>query len=233
MFTEEDIDDQFFYQSPDHPALLQGGLNIADEQRPAQLRSTTFPAGDGDHAALASAFFSGQNGKNMDTLNKAFLKGMEDANKFLPTNNSLLIDREATSGQHLPRHSNLLCAFATNQNKEELRGNGRGCKNRFNWDDLEPETCRNSKVMVPEPEETGETVDEMIVNRYELCLKEMKALRITMAARLKRTLGRKGGGDSGLEHLAHPLCTGHGHGRQPPECDRTAEADQVALLIKG
>ena len=55
-------------------------------------------------------------------------------------------------------------------------------RDRLSWDDLEAETCRKSKLMVPEPEETGEVVDEMIVNGLELCLKEMKALRITMGS---------------------------------------------------
>ncbi|PAN43882.1 hypothetical protein PAHAL_8G266100 [Panicum hallii] len=171
-------------------------LDAADEQSPAQLGTTTLPlpAGDGDHAVLALAFFSGQNGGNMDMLNTAFLKGMEEANKFLPTNNSLLIDLEDTSGQHLPRDSNLSRAFATIQ-EEEGRGNGRGRKNRLNWDDLEAETCRKSKLMVPEPEETGEKVDEMIVNGRELCLKEMEALRITMGSDAKKNT-RKGKGKS-------------------------------------
>ncbi|OEL15388.1 hypothetical protein BAE44_0023593 [Dichanthelium oligosanthes] len=78
----------FFACRYDGSACVQSSafLNIADEQSLAQLRSTTFPAGDGDHAALASAFFSGQNGENMD--NKAFLKGMPEANKFFPTSNT-------------------------------------------------------------------------------------------------------------------------------------------------
>jgi len=149
-------------------------LDIADEQSPAQLGTTTLPlpAGDGDHAVLASAFFSGQNGENMDMLSTAFLKGMEEANKFLPTiNNSLLIDQE------------------------EGRVNGRGRKNRLNSDDLEAETCRKSKLMVPEPEETGDKVDEMIVNGREMCLKEMEALRITMGSDAKNN-SRKGKGRS-------------------------------------
>ncbi|OEL13968.1 hypothetical protein BAE44_0025014 [Dichanthelium oligosanthes] len=155
-------------------------LNIADEQSPTQLRSTTFPASDGDHAALASAFFSGQNGGNIDMLNKAFPKGMKEANKFLPTNNSLLIDREATSEKHLPRDSNLSRTYSTNQT-EEGRGNGRGRKKRLDWEELlEAETFRKSKLMVPEPEETGEIVDEMIVHGHERCLEEIKALRITI-----------------------------------------------------
>ncbi|XP_039778048.1 scarecrow-like protein 34 [Panicum virgatum] len=148
-------------------------LDIADEQSPAQLGSTTLPSPAGD-GVLASAFFSSQNGGDMDVLHTAFLKGMEEANKFLPTiNNNLLIDQEGG------------------------RGDGsRGRKNRLNWDDdLEAETCRKSKLMVPEPEETGDKVDEMIVNGRELCLKEMEALRITMGSDARKNT-RKGKGKS-------------------------------------
>ncbi|KAF8645829.1 hypothetical protein HU200_066074 [Digitaria exilis] len=81
--------------------------------------ATAFPGGDGDHAALASAFFSGQNGENIDMLNMAFLKGMEEAKKFLPTNNSLLIDLEDTSGQSLPTDSKPATGFTAAQVKEE------------------------------------------------------------------------------------------------------------------
>ncbi|CAM0149586.1 unnamed protein product [Urochloa decumbens] len=181
-------DSNAFVAGEQSPAFLD---NNATEQSPSELRTTNLPAGDGDHAALASAFFGGQNGGNMDMLNTAFLKGMEEASKFLPTNNTLLNDLEASSGQQLPRDSNLSRAFATGQEKEG-RGNGRGYKNRVNWDDLEAETCRNSKLMVPEPEETGQMVDEMIVNGLEMCLKEMEALRITMGseAKAKKNTGK-------------------------------------------
>jgi len=241
---EEDIDDQFFYQFPDHPVLLQaqepyaqilsdaaaartnsaasgsgspatvspssssdpaqlllsppypdaglhdftndhvgtfflpaqGGGSPEFEQSPAQLRTTTLPAGDGDHAALASVFFKREDA-DAEMLNKAFLKGMEEAKKFLPTTNSLLIDRGAEEVE------------------EGINGRCRKDRDRLSWDDLEAETCRKSKLMVPEPEETGEMVDEMIVNGLKLCLKEMEALRITMGSEAKKK-ARKGKGKS-------------------------------------
>nr|CAB3490631.1 unnamed protein product [Digitaria exilis] len=137
-------------------------------------------AAEGEHGA-SSVFFSGQNNRvNMDMLNQAFLKGMEEAKKLLPTNNNLLMNP----------------AFATTGGEEEqARGNGRVRKNRVNWDDLEAETCRKSKLMVPEPEENDEMVDEMIVNGYDMCLKEMKALQITMGSEAKKNT-RKGRGKS-------------------------------------
>nr|CAB3492305.1 unnamed protein product [Digitaria exilis] len=137
-------------------------------------------AAEGEHGA-SSVFFSGQNNRvNMDMLNQAFLKGMEEAKKLLPTNNNLLMNS----------------AFATTgEEEEQARGNGRVRKNRVNWDDLEAETCRKSKLMVPEPEENDEMVDEMIVNGYDMCLKEMKALQITMGSEAKKNT-RKGRGKS-------------------------------------
>ncbi|KAG2562888.1 hypothetical protein PVAP13_8KG299600 [Panicum virgatum] len=231
MLMEEDIGDQFFYQYPEHPALLQAQQPFADilsdaatnstssgstatlspssPDDPIQLPHLLQPAphatagleqhdgvqswallddadeegrrkkssdGDQDQTVLASAFFSGN---NKDILNQAFLKGKEEANKLLPTNSALLVD----------------------QVKET---NGGGRKKTHNWDDyddLEAETCRKSKLMVPEPEETGEVVDEMIVNAYDLCLKEMESLRITMGSsedtkkkKEKKKKGMKGKG---------------------------------------
>ncbi|CAN6382175.1 unnamed protein product [Urochloa humidicola] len=241
MLMEEDMSDDFFYQYPDHPALLQaqepyaqilsdattagssdtnstaalspsfsddpiqsppypnvvGLLDFAADDVSAFLSSAQDgaspgfelnpeqlgTAGDANAFVVgvqSSAFFSGQNGGNMDMLNLAFQKGMEEATKLLPTNNSLLIDREASSIQ----------------NEEDGRGNGRGRKNRLNWDDSEEaDTCRKGKMMVPEPEETGQMIDEMIVNGLELCLKQMEALQITMGskAKAKKNTGKSKG----------------------------------------
>jgi hypothetical protein len=93
-------------------------LNGAEEE--TKTEATTLLAGDGDHAALALAFFGVQNGGNMDLLNMAFLKGMEEAKKFLPTNNSLLIDLEDTLGhsEALPTDSKPATGFAAGQVKE-------------------------------------------------------------------------------------------------------------------
>ncbi|OEL34547.1 Scarecrow-like protein 9 [Dichanthelium oligosanthes] len=146
---------------------------------------------------------SHQNRVTMDILNLAFLRGMGEANKFLPTDNSLLVNLEATSEEHLPWDSNLSHGIAPCQVRKEdevdgmllLKGIGNGCghKNRRNWDDLQAETGRNSKLMVPEPEETGEVVDEIIINDYRLCINEMQGLSITMGSRDEKNI-RKGNG---------------------------------------
>ncbi|XP_062197627.1 scarecrow-like protein 34 [Phragmites australis] len=310
MLMEEDIDDKFFYQYPDHPALLQAqqpyaqilsasattalsssdsattntdgsgnfhlspsfssdapafadatwpydpielsqllrsppypdmGVGLDDvnafilpgqdgatagfQQTPAPFKSaseanafldsaeeetktkstTTLPADDGDHAALASAFFGGQNGVTMDMLNQAFLKGMEDAKKFLPTNNSLLIDHEGTSGESFPRDRKPPSGFAAGQVKKEETvdgmlmfggsNNGRGRKNRHHEEDLEAETGRNSKLMMPEQEETGarEMYREIMSCDYEEFNKRMTDLRIAKDSESERS-SRRGGG---------------------------------------
>ena len=57
----------------------------------------------------------------MDMLNMVFRKGMEEAKKFLPTNNSLLIDLDDTSGKSLPKYtdSKPSTAFVATQVKKE------------------------------------------------------------------------------------------------------------------
>ena len=173
-----------------------------------KTEATTLPAGDGDHAAPFSAFFGAQNGENMDMINMAFLKGMEEAKKFLPTNNSLLIDLDATSGQSLPTDRDIKpsTAFVATQVKEEevdgismLGGssNGRGRKNRHSQEDLEVETGRNSKLMMPEQEETGasELFDELMSGKHDGFLKHMQDLRIAMdseSEKSARRVSRKG-----------------------------------------
>ena len=63
----------------------------AEEESDKTANRTVLAAVDGDHAALASAFFSAQqDGGSNAMLNLAFLKGMEKANKFLPRDIDLL-----------------------------------------------------------------------------------------------------------------------------------------------
>ncbi|KAL6654483.1 hypothetical protein ACP70R_007948 [Stipagrostis hirtigluma subsp. patula] len=193
-----------FQQSPTHLGNASStGDNGAhspaspDEEETKAKSTTNVLSADGDEDALVSAFFSGQDRESVDMLNLAFLKGMEEARKFLPTNNNLLVDLDATSGDHLPRDSQV-------KNEETVDGtlivqrigNGRGRKNRHDWDYLEAEAGRNSKLMMPEPEENGELVDKIVINGYELCLKEMQGLRIAMDSETEKN-NRKGDRKSG------------------------------------
>ncbi|CAO1940233.1 unnamed protein product [Urochloa humidicola] len=207
MLMEEDMDDQFLYHYPDHPALLQAQEQYAqilsgaatdfssDAAASSNASGTAFtlspsssdiPAfadaiwpydpfeltqllagGDANRGKQgASVLFSGQNRVDMEMLNRAFIKGMEEASKFLPTNNSLLMSSDIKKAH--------VIGVA-----------GQAKKNRHrNWDDcleLESETGRNSKLMAPEREETGEMVDKMVFDGYLMCLNNMKSLRITDA----------------------------------------------------
>jgi hypothetical protein len=58
------------------------------------------PTGDGEHDALASTFFNGRNRVDMDMLNQAFHRGMEEAKKFLPIDNYNILVNE-TRGSKL------------------------------------------------------------------------------------------------------------------------------------
>jgi hypothetical protein len=151
MLMEEDMDDRFFYQYPDHPVLLQAQLPFADillsdaatEFSSSSLDAATTASGSGttffthspssssscvdvvpasasatwpyDPLELTQRLMAGaassasslprieqagsqfhvstdkgsqqshvQNRVSMDMINQAFLKGMEEANKFLP-----------------------------------------------------------------------------------------------------------------------------------------------------
>jgi hypothetical protein len=58
------------------------------------------PTGDGEHDALDSTFFNGRNRVDMDMLNQAFHRGMEEAKKFLPIDNYNILVNE-TRGSKL------------------------------------------------------------------------------------------------------------------------------------
>ncbi|CAN6373796.1 unnamed protein product [Urochloa humidicola] len=130
----------------------------------------------------------------MEMLNQAFLKGMEEANRFLPTvtNNTLLIDIEATSKEHLP-------TVNAEVFQESASNGSSGRKNRHrNWDDgLESEMGRNCKLMAPEMEEDSETVDGFILNEYHSLLAKMMDMSISNADKeAEKNNTRKGKGRS-------------------------------------
>ncbi|CAM0949438.1 unnamed protein product [Alopecurus aequalis] len=128
MLMEEDIDDKFFYDYPDNAALLEAQQPFLDILSDPSSNSTsddtsntnraTSPCSPSDGSGCTSAptasvdsyerfsynpvyldpaaFFS--SGANADLMSSAFLKGMEEANKFLPAQGNLVIDLEAPSG---------------------------------------------------------------------------------------------------------------------------------------
>ncbi|CAO2145252.1 unnamed protein product [Urochloa humidicola] len=135
--------------------LLSPDMGVGGGQHGHGSSSTLLPAGAGEDDG--SLFGHGGNNKvTMDMLNQAFLKGMEEANKFLPTITNTL----------LPRDNN----------------NGRGRKNRHssNWDDnLETETGRSCKLMVPESEEASQMDEEFIQNGYRSLFDKMMNMSIS------------------------------------------------------
>ncbi|KAJ1291074.1 hypothetical protein BS78_02G291900 [Paspalum vaginatum] len=189
FLTHQDAAGARFLSGGGGPGIESSGLLNGAEGTTLIRGTDSLPTGGGEHGALPSTFFSGQNRVHVDMFNQAFLRGMEEANKFLPT------------------ESNLLQGFATGdvRNEDKLDGvlilqgigNGRGCKNRRDWKDLETEACRNSKLTVLEPEETAEMVDEIIINEYRLCLNGMLDLRLTMDSEDGKDI-RKGNGKPAL-----------------------------------
>ncbi|KAF0896935.1 hypothetical protein E2562_030784 [Oryza meyeriana var. granulata] len=245
MLCEEDIDDKFFYQYPDHPVLLNAlqpyariletssssddtsasatnnttnssddsGANTAWPYNPIELSQllqspphpdplpmpdghddliTTFlsPNGDGgatqratDEDADLQQLFVGAH--NMEMLNMAFLKGREEASKFLPSNNNLLAGFEGGARlKEEPVVDDTTFMFGGSG------GGGRGRKNRHGEDDLEAETGRSTKLMVPEQEDTAaarEMFDEIMLNGYEVFIKGMAELRLAMDSEAEKS----------------------------------------------
>uniref|UniRef100_A0A0D3HQ92 Uncharacterized protein n=1 Tax=Oryza barthii TaxID=65489 RepID=A0A0D3HQ92_9ORYZ len=77
MLMEDDIDDKFFYQFPDHPALLHAQQPYAQILDAPSDDTTTNSSDDSKDLKL---LFSAAD--NMEMLNMAFLKGREEANKL-------------------------------------------------------------------------------------------------------------------------------------------------------
>ncbi|CAO2180604.1 unnamed protein product [Urochloa humidicola] len=220
LMEDTDDDELLLNQYPDHPSLLQAQRPFAQilsdaaaatDGESAAFAGATWPYDpevlsgrlllsrtcppDGEHgghrgALAASDLFSGgqQQRVDMDMLNAAFLKGMEEASKFLPTNLLSMDDWRKSS------------ITAGNQVKKGISvsaGNSRGQKNwrSWEWGDsvLEAEAGRRSKITSPEPEETGEAVDKLVIDGYDACMDEMKDLRIARIAEAEKKPTKKKG----------------------------------------
>ncbi|XP_066336117.1 scarecrow-like protein 9 [Miscanthus floridulus] len=169
--------------TPPYPNSIgrDGGLTMGDADA-ASLLATPASASDvGEHDALFSSGGAGEtaaarNRITMDMLNQAFLKGMEEANKFLPTNNTLLIHLELeTISESGDRHG--LAAGQKRHNRDD--------------NNLEVEAGRKSKVVAPEPEETGEMVDRFILVGYQSLLDKMMDMSIAVDSEAEQK-SRKG-----------------------------------------
>ncbi|KAK1627167.1 hypothetical protein QYE76_001482 [Lolium multiflorum] len=142
-----------------------------------------------------AAFFSA--GANADLMNSAFLKGMEEANKFLPTQDKLVIDLEASSANFFKGRDEGTKGVALSVKKEEAvdtvsaissisnstsGGGGRGRKNPYRDDELEQEGGRSSKQSAMQGDDVTarEMFDRMLMPSEEMCVEQMQNLRIAM-----------------------------------------------------
>ncbi|KAL5203609.1 hypothetical protein ABZP36_008480 [Zizania latifolia] len=238
MLMEDDVDDKFFYQYPDHPALLtaqQPYARVLDRsssddtttscfatsssanatwpydpielsqllQSPPHPDTLALPEddvianGDGGATQGVRKEDTGQQlfaGNDMDMMNMAFLKGREEANKFLPTSNTLFARLEANeflTGARLKVDPVEDGTFLYGES-----GSGRGRKNLHAEDNLEAEMGRSSKLMMPEHEETAATremFDEIMLRGYEVLIKGVEELRVAMGSEAEKK-ARNGNG---------------------------------------
>ncbi|CAD6252642.1 unnamed protein product [Miscanthus lutarioriparius] len=189
------------------------------------LFSRTYPADTATYPnadSLASSTMFAGGTVNMDMLNLAFLKGMEEANKFLPaTNNSLLMP--IVSGDRDGDHERNKLWRARQPKKvwkPQVDGNGmsllllqqsanngsRGRKNNRHagWGDDDSEedetTGRRSRKLMAAGTEESEMVDEFIQSGYQSLHEQMVAMTISADdgrdADKKSTTSRKGKGSA-------------------------------------
>ncbi|CAN6356628.1 unnamed protein product [Urochloa humidicola] len=257
MLMEEDIDDKFFYDYPDHPALIQAQqpfLDILSDDTSSTSpsgtnsgASVTHPASSFDAAADApltpasvdsyaapapenpfngfvdldpAAFFSG--GANSDLMSSAFLKGMEEANKFLPSQDKLVIDLDPPDDANkfiLPaenkpaaaRFNGVSAPFAAAVPvKEEVVAmpapdgvpggggvGGRGRKNRFedDEDDLEMDRRSSKQSALQGDGDDRDVFDKYMITSHEMCVEQMEKLRIAMQEEAAKKEAANGGGN--------------------------------------
>ncbi|XP_047084852.1 scarecrow-like protein 33 [Lolium rigidum] len=119
---------------------------------------------------------------DQDMLNLAFLKGMEEAQKFLPPNSSLPVNIGST--------------LAATTVVGGVPTGGGLTKKRHN---PEPEAGRATKLITPDQEEEDgarELFDEMMFQEHEICMKGVEQPRVPVEAKPART-SRKGTGKRG------------------------------------
>ncbi|WVZ48765.1 hypothetical protein U9M48_000179 [Paspalum notatum var. saurae] len=165
---------------------------------------TTMPAAAADEEEEHNL----QNRVNMDMLNHAFLKGLEEANKFLPTTNGLLLDLDVSS-----KGKEWMPSMFQQENTEE-QGRGRNRKSRDDHVEADQEPGRSSKLMALEPEEAGEEAQEIAQDAYQSVVDGMQAMGITDSEKSSR---KAGSGTEAVDlrtlliHCAQAMATGRDH----------------------
>ncbi|TKW04600.1 hypothetical protein SEVIR_7G120200v4 [Setaria viridis] len=177
MHMEDDIDGKLLCQYSDHPALLQAqqpfvrilsSPPISAKNDDAANKGNMDQADDlllvssGDKSTLSLAFSDGE------YVVGEFLKGMEDANRFLPSDNSFIKGHQMNQ------------MFIRSKRKH-----------------LEEEVGRTSKIMMTTtevPEETGihEMLDDMMTGGDEALIRDMEKLRTAMSNKEEKKKRRKG-----------------------------------------
>jgi hypothetical protein len=226
LLMEDDIEDKFFYDYPDNSSLLQAQQPFLDILSASDDTTTGSSSGDNnarpsptssDAASFAAppltpatvnsyghfdldpgTFFS--NGANSDLMSSAFLKGMEEANKFLPSQDKLVIDLDAPSSSsgtgvqdasRFPPAEDKLAVRSppappavAQKVKEELvdaaPGGGRGRKNPFDRDELEDGRRSKQSAVQGEDDATRDMLDRVMMPCNESCVEQMQQLRIAM-----------------------------------------------------
>ncbi|KAJ1277360.1 hypothetical protein BS78_05G288900 [Paspalum vaginatum] len=183
-FTNTASDDATWPYDPDElsqillssSAAAGAGLQQSEGRTGGHTTTTAVPTAAGDDGAIT-----------MDLLNQAFLKGMEEGSKFLPTN-SLQPRVFASNKQRVAVDGMPMIFQETSTSGGNGTGRDRGCKNRHSWsweddDILEAEAGRRSKLMAPaEPDESGEAADSVFNKAYEVTLQKMHGLSISVPA---------------------------------------------------
>ncbi|OQU84113.1 scarecrow-like protein 9 [Sorghum bicolor] len=154
LMEEEDAHaESFFYQYPDHPALLHAQQPFADilaDVSSASASATTSPSDDSDHSPTGN----GRDANAADMATSAFLKGMQEATNLLPsvlsTNNSTLLLNHACKNSHAAA--------------------------RDDDGDPDPESRRAAKLMLPaEPADEADArrmFDQLMIHeRDDICIK--------------------------------------------------------------
>ncbi|WVZ48783.1 hypothetical protein U9M48_000192 [Paspalum notatum var. saurae] len=166
--------------------------------------TTTMPAAAADEEEEHDL----QNRVNMDMLNHAFLKGLEEATKFLPTTNGLLLDLDVSS-----KGKGWMPSMFQQENTEE-QGRGRNRKSRDDHVEADQEPGRSSKLMALEPEEAGEDAQEIAQDAYQSVVDGMQAMGITDSEKSSR---KAGSGTEAVDlrtlliHCAQAMATGRDH----------------------
>nr|CAB3492346.1 unnamed protein product [Digitaria exilis]CAB3502813.1 unnamed protein product [Digitaria exilis] len=215
----EDTDNKFLYKYYDSAALLQVQQPFAEI-----LSSPSFSAnngndinmcntrggmdllqgGSGDQNTFSSAF-----SKGTDVVG-AFLKGMEEASRFLPTDNVYKRNMQA------------------NQIFGESSTPGRLNK-RYNRDEHPEERVGRASKAIMVMGELEEMRDEMMVRGYEICIKDMYNLRIAKTNEVEKN--RLGGSKAKKDMV--DLCTLLIHCAQAVAVNNHMGAHELLKQIKG